>query len=156
MKTSKGVILTVLLAIAGGIGGCSGPQGPQGPAGPQGQAGPQGPQGPAGTARAYARWAIGTGMVAQQTVNFSAITSPKDGIFCLTPAAGIDPAKSVAIGAYAADGIPASNVGRPAFVDVAYGVHDCQAGQFEVVTGTTNPNGTIKVHALNGFAIVVP
>jgi len=62
----------------------------------------------------------------------------------------------VAFGAYAADGVPANNVGRPPFVIVVYGVHDCPAGQYEVVTGTPNPNGTINIHQLNGFAIMVP
>jgi hypothetical protein len=77
-------------------------------------------------------------------------------VYCLTPAAGIVPDSSVAVGAYAADGVPANNVGRPAFVTVVYGVHDCPAGQFEVVTGTPNPDGTMNIHQLNGFAIIVP
>lgn len=155
MMNSKKLAL-MLLAMAGAIGGCTGPQGPEGPQGPQGQAGPTGPQGPAGTIRAYARWAIGIGLVADQTMNFLSVTNPKDGVFCLVPAPGIDPAKTVAFGAYAANGVPANNVGRPAFVDVAYGVHDCPAGQYEVVTGTTNSNGTLHIHNLNGFAVLVP
>jgi hypothetical protein len=109
-----------------------------------------------GSARAYARWVFGTGLVPAQTLNITAVSSPSDGVYCLTPAAGIDPTKTVAFGAYAADGVPANNVGRPAFVDVVYGVHDCPAGQYEVVTGTPNPDGTLNIHALNGFAIVVP
>lgn len=117
----------------------------------------QGPPGPTGAgARAYARWVFGTGLVASQTRNFTAVTIPNYGIYCLAPAAGIDPTTTVAIGAYAADGVPTNNVGRPTFVDIVYGVHDCPAGQYEVITGTTNPDGTINIHPLNGFAIVVP
>jgi len=136
--------LFALLLVVTMTVGCAGPPGPPGP------------PGPAGSARAYARWALGTGLVASQTLNFTAVTSPSDGVYCLTPAAGINPATTVAFGAYAADGIPANNIGRPAFVDVAYGVHDCAAGQYEVITGTPNPDGTINIHKLNGFAIVVP
>jgi hypothetical protein len=62
----------------------------------------------------------------------------------------------VAFGAYAADGVPANNVGRAPFVIVVYGVHDCPAGQYEVITGTPNPNGTLNIHQLNGFALAVP
>ena len=129
------------------ISGCSGPPGPPGP---------QGPAGAAGSARAYARWVLGTGLVAAQTRNFTGVTTPSNGVYCLAPAAGIDPATTVAFGAYAADGVPANNVGRPPFVIVVYGPHDCPAGQYQVVTGTTNPDGTINIHQLNGFAIVVP
>lgn len=156
--STKNLALATLLAAIGILGGCTGQQGPQGaqgPQGPQGQAGPQGPQGPVGSARAYARWAIGKGLVPEQTLNFTAVTSPKDGVYCLTPAAGLDPAKTVAMGAYAADGVPANNVGRPPFVEIVYGTHDCPAGQYEAVTGTPNANGTINIHGLNGFAIVV-
>jgi len=140
----------MLAAVSLFIGGCSGPPGPQGPQGPQG------PAGAAGTARAYVRWVLGTGLVAGQTRNFTSVTSTSNGVYCLTPAAGIDPATTVAFGAYAADGIPANNIGRPAFVIVVYGVHDCPAGQYQVVTGTPNPDGTLNIHQLNGFAVVVP
>ncbi len=149
----KGFALAVSFAIVGMVAGCTGPQGPQGP---QGQVGPQGPQGLPGTVRAYMRWTIGSGLVPQQTLNFTSVTSPKDGVYCLMPSAGIDPARTVALGAYAADGVPSSNVGRPAFVYVVYGVHDCPAGQYQVVTGTPNPDGTLNIHKLNGFAVVVP
>jgi hypothetical protein len=57
----------VLILGAAIISGCAGPQGPPGP---------QGPAGPAGLARAYARWALGTGLVASQTRNFTAVSSP--------------------------------------------------------------------------------
>jgi hypothetical protein len=124
--------------------------------GPQGSPGPAGPPGSAGSARAYARWALGSGLVAAQTKNFTSVSSPSDGVYCLTPATGIDPATTVAFGAYAADGVPANNAGRPPFVDIVYGQHDCPAGQYEIVTGTPNPNGTINIHQLNGFAVVVP
>ena len=147
---SKNMSWKMLIVVMTIISGCTGQPGPPGPQGPQGL------QGPAGSARAYARWVLGTGLVSGQTQNFTGVTSPSDGIYCLTPAPGIDPAKTVAFGAYAADGVPANNIGRPAFVDIVYGIHDCPAGQYEVVTGTTNPDGTVNIHKLNGFAIVVP
>ena len=105
---------------------------------------------------AYTRWVLGTGLVPNQTKNFVSVSSPSDGIYCLMPAPGIDPTKTVAFGAYAADGVPANNVGRPPFVQVVYGLHDCPPGQYEVVTGTPNPDGTINIHKLNGFSVLVP
>jgi len=129
------------------LSACAGPPGPPGPAGPQGA--------PA-SARAYARWALGTGLVAAQSRNFSSVTSPSSGRYCLVPAPGIDPRTTIAIGAYAADGVPSNNVGRPPFVIVVYGAHFCPSDQYEVVTGTTNPDGTINIHPLNGFAVLVP
>jgi hypothetical protein len=147
MNTRDYLIGSALVLVLTTISGCTGPQGP---------AGPPGPPGPPGSSRAYARWALGSGLVASQTKNFTAVSSPQNGIYCLTPAAGIDPATTVAFGAYAADGVPANNVGRPAFVDIVYGVHDCPAGQYEVVTGTPNPDGTLNIHQLNGFAVTVP
>ena len=147
MTSVRVCLFSALLVILSLTTGCAGPPGPAGPAGPPG---------PAGSARAYARWVFGSGLAASQSKNITAISSPKAGFFCLTPAAGIDPANTVAFGAYAADGVPSNNVGTPAFVTVVYGQHDCPAGQYEVVTGTTNPNGTLNIHELNGFAVVVP
>jgi len=144
MKKHQYFMLSALLLALTMTNACAGP------------AGPAGPPGPPGSARAYARWVLGAGLVPSQTSNFTGVSSPNDGVYCLTPSSGIDPTKTVAFGAYAADGVPANNVGSPAFVDVVYGVHDCPPGQYEVVTGTTNPNGTINIHKLNGFAIVVP
>jgi len=93
--------------------------------------------------------------VPSQTPNFTAVSSPSDDVYCLTPAAGIDPTKTVAFGAYRRGWRSREQRGPP-FADIVYGVHDCPAGQYEVVTGTTNPDGTINIHQLNGFAIVVP
>ena len=84
---------------ARGPAGSPGPVGPQGPAGAPGAQGLQGPQGPAGadgTARAYA-YVTGTTLVAAKTKNFTAVSRPSTGVYCLTPAAGITPANSVAI-----------------------------------------------------------
>jgi hypothetical protein len=135
---------SALVLVLTTISGCTGPQGPAGPPGPP------------GSARAYARWVLDSGLVASQTKNFTAVSSPQNAVYCLTPAAGIDPTTTVAFGAYAADGVPANNVGRPAFVDIVYGIHDCPAGQYEVVTGTPNPDGSLNIHQLNGFAVTVP
>ncbi|HEY7286550.1 MAG TPA: hypothetical protein VH497_13955 [Vicinamibacterales bacterium] len=140
----------MLVAVCIVVSGCSGPPGPQGP---QGAAGPAGA---AGSARAYARWALGTGLVASQTLNFTAVSSPSPGVYCLTPAAGIDPAKTVAFAEYGADGVMTSNVSRMAFATIDYGHHNCTAAQFQVITGVQNAAGTLTIQQMNGFTIMVP
>ncbi len=91
-----------------GASGASGPQGPagaQGATGPtgatgsQGPTGPTGPQGPAGQngVSAYAlvipgevSLNVNPVLVSARTHNFTTVTSPSAGVFCLTPAAPID------------------------------------------------------------------
>ncbi len=92
-----------------GMRGLPGPHGPRGFAGPRGKrgatgaTGPQGPAGPAGPlgTRAFAVVAptspTAATLISGQTANVTAVSEPKEGVYCLTPAAGIEPASSVAV-----------------------------------------------------------
>ena len=68
MRKCRYAAVVFLVLISAVISGC---------------AGHQGPAGPAGSARAYMRWALGTGMVAGQTRNFTSVSSPRNGVYCL-------------------------------------------------------------------------
>jgi hypothetical protein len=75
------------------------PAGARGPEGPQGPQGNPGAAGTPGTARAYAEVSLGGASLrpsveADRTRGFTALANPSIGVYCLTPAAGIDPATS--------------------------------------------------------------
>lgn len=88
-----------------GPAGATGPAGPAGPAGATGAAGApgaqgiQGIQGVPGTARAYAYSTGGASSTfdAAWTKNFTAISLDSTGVYCLTPAAGINPDTNPAV-----------------------------------------------------------
>jgi hypothetical protein len=81
--------------------------GKPGPQGPVGLTGPVGPAGPAGTARAYAvvdaslvaSTPSTAGLVSAQTSHIVAVSQPvgEEGVYCLAPAAGINPAADTAV-----------------------------------------------------------
>ena len=79
---------------AKGHAGAPGPAGQAGATGPMGTTGPAGstgPQGPAGTARAYGETSDNAGdLIAARSKN-AAVRHATTGIYCITPAAGIDP-----------------------------------------------------------------
>lgn len=78
-----------------GYRGYTGKTGKRGPTGPQGPIGLTGPAGAPGTARAYALVdSTSPGkpvLVAAQTANIASVTEPTTGVYCLVPAAGINP-----------------------------------------------------------------
>jgi hypothetical protein len=82
--------------------GFTGPRGKRGAVGPAGPQGPQGIQGPVGipAIRAYAivepTSSTQAMLIAGQTSNFTAVSEPQEGVYCLAPAAGIDPATNAA------------------------------------------------------------
>jgi hypothetical protein len=128
-----------------------GSRGPEGPAGAQGPAGPQGDKGPAGaagTARAYAAVDNTTpSFVTARTKNFTAVTRVDDGIYCLTPATGIDP-RAVATVAAEEFGLSSTD----GFVMVVGSGSDCSAGQFEVETDDLDGDPTNDI----AFNLLVP
>jgi hypothetical protein len=139
--------------------GKTGPIGKTGSQGIQGIQGPQGNPGTPGTARAYAvvnpleveeAAASAKGLVVNQTHNVLSVQRVKVGQYCLTAAAGIDPATDTA-----AVSPEVSYGGQvPGVIAVnAQPSSDCGAGRFEV--DAYNPGGTT---ASNGpaFAIVIP
>ena len=142
-----------------GATGKTGAKGTAGARGPQGVQGVQGAQGPAGTARAYGVVQPNTATVATlipgQTSNLTSVTETSvggsnGGVYCVTPAAPINPAvETVAVSpevSYSpggALGVIAVNAQHP----------NCPATAFEVDTyaqGSTTPSDGFA------FTVVVP
>ncbi len=148
-----------LLVVAALTSGCTGPQGPPGAQGPAGAPGPPGPPGLAGSARAYAvvdpRPSDSPSFVTNRTKNFSAVTRPGVGTYCLIPdpASGIDRnAVTPVVGLEA----QLSQLGISNNVLEAYayqGNTDCPDG-FEIVT-VANPNPSATTAGSNAVAFVV-
>lgn len=137
-------------AGAAGAVGPSGSAGPAGATGSAGSAGATGPAGPAGTARAYAEVDTDANFVAGRTKNFTAVTRPFTGVYCLTidPATGIDP-RSVATVADE-DFVLSHDDGVATVVGTAEDCPSGGAGQFEVVTLNFAPSkaNTIAFHLI--------
>ena len=134
------------------VTGSIGPQGPKGDTGTTGGQGAQGVPGIAGTARAYAH-VINTDTTptldAALTKNFTAVSRNgfPTGIYCLTPAAGIDSSSvpstvSADYGTSTAKGL------------AWYSGFNCPSGQFEVVT-TTIDTSAFVTNGVN-FTVIVP
>jgi hypothetical protein len=144
-----------------GPAGATGPAGTAGPAGPigatgatgaQGATGPQGPEGPAGSARAYASVNnSGPSLDDSRTKNFTAVSRPSTGVYCLTPAAGVAETGAAAI--VAVEWI--DSIGNDLFVQNAEGSFACSAGQFAVRTFTISA-GTLVLSNSVDFHILVP
>lgn len=143
-----------------GFTGPRGPRGHTGLQGPQGVQGIQGPQGSPGTARAYAVVqpisATQAALVAGQSSNITAVTetsvsSSNGGVYCLMPAAGINPASDTA----AVSPEVSYDNGRsgPGAVALDVKASDCPSGSFEVQT--FQAGGTVPVTGY-AFTIVVP
>ena len=149
--------------------GAVGPQGPpgeRGPTGSQGTQGPMGLDGAPGTASAYAvvdpHPVMGSApvFVTAKTKNFLAVASPMTGVYCLTPAAGIDPTLRPAVVA------PEWGLSTPdfnsyfAYFNAYNGSGNCPAGDFEVETyllptgGSTVPDAQPADYV--AFVIIVP
>jgi hypothetical protein len=127
------------------VAALKGGRGPEGPSGPQG---PAGATGAAGTARAYAEVDdLTPSLVAARTKNFTAVTRTDDGVYCLTPAAGIDP-RAVATSTAEDFGLSDTD----GFVMVVGSGSDCSAGQFEVETDDLDGDPTNDI----AFDLVVP
>lgn len=92
-----------------GIRGVPGPHGPRGFTGPRGKRGPQGVPGATGApgapgapaVQAYAvvepKSPTEAALVSGHTSNVASVSEPKPGVYCLTPAAGINPATGTAV-----------------------------------------------------------
>ena len=128
--------------------GSHGPEGPAGSQGPEGPEGPRGAAGAAGTARAYAEVDNTTpSLVTARTKNITAVTRVDDGVYCLTPATGIDPR---AVAPATAQEFELSDT--DGFVMVVGSGSDCPAGQFEVETDDLDGEPTNDV----AFDLLVP
>jgi hypothetical protein len=124
--------------------GDRGTDGPQGPAGPQGATGAAGAP---GTARAYAEVDASTpSLVTGRTKNFTAVARKDDGIYCLTPAAGIDPRAAAVATAEDFDLSDTDGI-----VMVVGSGSDCSAGQLEIETDDLDGDPTNDI----AFEVIV-
>jgi hypothetical protein len=126
--------------LTGPIGprGATGPRGPRGATGPAGTKGPQGAPGAPGapgTARAYAlvqpKSESEAIFVPGQVSNFTGVTEPKAGVYCLAPAAGV-PTTAAAV--VLTPETSYSSGGKPGLIALNAKAADCPAGNFEVET----------------------
>jgi hypothetical protein len=86
-----------------------------------------------------------------RTRNFTAVTSPSTGQYCLTPAAGIDPTKSPLV--VSVDWSNSS--GSDLWVYWRSTGNGCPAGQYAVLT-YNNPGGTPTLSGSIAFVAFVP
>jgi hypothetical protein len=86
-------------------------------------------------------------LVAARTKNFTAVTRTDDGVYCLTPAAGIDP-RAVATSTAEDFGLSDTD----GLVMVVGSGSDCSAGQFEFETDDLDGDPTNDI----AFDLVVP
>jgi hypothetical protein len=139
-----------------GFTGPRGPRGHTGSPGPAGTPGATGPQGPAGTARAYAvvqpTSATQATLIAGQTSNITGVTEPKEGVYCLAPAAGIDAAAEVPA---VSPEVSYSKGNLPGLIAVnAQRANGCPTADFEV--DTYEPAAPPKLSSGYAFTIVIP
>jgi hypothetical protein len=147
-----------------GIRGLPGPPGPRGFTGPRGKrgavgpVGPQGIQGPQGVpglpaARAFAvvdpTSSTQVTLVGGQTSNVTAVSEPQAGVFCLTAAAGIEPATDAAV---VAPEVGYGSAKSPGVVAVNAQGGACAAGEFQV--DTYNPS-SMTLAAGYAFTILI-
>jgi hypothetical protein len=135
--------------------------GVRGPAGPPGLQGPAGPTGPAGSARAYAVVRSTGAIVAARSHGVASVQKPSSapvGTYCVTLAAGIDPASAAPV--------VSADLGDTAASSKDYGQVDTAGtdcgGGLEVVMrhlsidSTTSPVTVAAHRSDTGFSLVVP
>jgi hypothetical protein len=124
---------------ARGLKGSTGPRGHTGPTGAKGATGLTGPQGSPGTpgrdgtAHAYAvvKTQPTLEVISAQSFNITAISSPAGGIYCLTPAAPINPGADTAV---VSPEVSYSTPAAPGLVALNAQRKNCAPGTFEVDT----------------------
>lgn len=124
-----------------GLTGERGLTGPKGATGSRGATGLTGPAGPAGTARAYAvvqpTSSTAVSLIAAQSSHITGVSEPAAGVYCLAPAAGINPAADTAT---VSPEISYSSGEAPGVIALNAQGKGCPTGDFEVQTyapGTT-------------------
>lgn len=137
-----------------GATGKTGKTGLPGKTGSQGIQGPQGNPGAPGTARAYAVVEPTSPtkplLIAGQTANITSVAEPDPGVYCLSPAAGINPAAETAVASPEAS---YSSEGKVGVVAVNAQRTNCSSG-FEVDTYAAL--GTATTTSGYAFAVLVP
>jgi hypothetical protein len=149
-----------------GLTGVQGPVGPHGLTGPRGLTGAKGatgsrgptgltgPTGPAGTARAYAvvqpTSPSAANLIAAETSHITSVSEPLAGVYCLVPAAGINPAADTAT---VSPEVSYSSSGGPGVIALNAQGKDCPAGDFEVQTYA--PPGATTLTSGYAFTILI-
>lgn len=139
---------------ATGARGARGATGARGAIGLTGPAGPAGPAGANGTARAYAvvqpTSPTQANLISGQTAGITAVSEPSGGVYCVTPAAGINPAAETAA---VSPEVSYSSGGAPGTIAVNAQRSHCPESAFEVDTYAPGSSTLTSAYA---FAIVVP
>jgi hypothetical protein len=138
-----------------GPAGKTGKTGVTGKTGATGKAGATGATGPAGTARAFAviqpTSPTQANLIPGQTSGITGVSEPTPGVYCLAPAAPINPAADTAA---VSPEVSYSSVKLPGLIALnAQRTNGCPASDFEV--DTYEPSGT-KLSSNYAFTIVVP
>jgi len=138
-----------------GLRGLRGLQGPKGATGAAGAMGAKGDTGAAGTARAYATVSPAGVLDAAHSKNIAAVSKASTGIYCITPAAGIDPATTSPVATL--DANPGFLANGEIYVETT--PVSCTATQVEVLTRqqsiTAGPTLT-SANTDSGFTVVIP
>ncbi len=134
-----------------GATGATGKTGATGATGKTGKEGFEGPEGEPGTARAYAVVAPSATVVPAQSFNITAVTSPKTGVYCITPAAPINPSEDTA--AVSAE-VSYSTSEAPGLVTLNAQRKNCASTAFEV--DTYAPTATPALTGGYAFTIAIP
>jgi hypothetical protein len=133
-----------------GTNGKNGAIGKTGPAGKNGTNGTNGSNGAPGTARAYAVITPSGTTVPAQSSNITSVTSPTAGVYCITPAAPINPSADSAV---VSPEISYSTPEAPGLIAVNAQRKNCTSSTFEVDTYAPN---TLTLAGGYAFTIVVP
>ncbi len=131
--------------------GPAGPVGATGATGTTGATGATGPAGPAGTAKAYALVTDSATFIPALTKGFTAVTRPSTGIYCLTPAAGVDISSSPPIVSPEWNNSSGTDLNVAAAATFLFS--GCTAGQVEIVTLSGSPRAFANNVA---FTVLIP
>jgi hypothetical protein len=101
---------------------------------------------------AYAKVNAGGSFVADWTRNFSAVTNPSTGLYCLQPAAGIDPTKSPLL----VSAEWSTSLGNDLFVYWRSSGIGCPTGWYAVLTYQLAGDATADLSSSVSFAAYVP
>jgi Collagen triple helix repeat (20 copies) len=130
--------------------GKTGATGKTGPAGKNGTNGTNGAPGAPGTARAYAVVTPAATVVTAQSSNIVTVSSPKAGVYCITPAAPISPSADTAV---VSPEVSYSTPEAPGLIALNAQSKNCTSSSFEVDTYAPS---TLTLAGGYAFTIAIP
>jgi hypothetical protein len=133
-----------------GATGSSGHNGKNGKNGTNGTNGTNGAPGVPGTARGYAVIKPSAEVISAQSLNITAVSNPKAGVYCVTPAAPINPSADSAV---VSPEISYSTPESPGLVAINAQRKNCAPSTFEVDTYAPSTSTLAGGYA---FTIVIP